>query len=233
MMSDSTLIDDSDCAQDFDDFARESKSCGIAIKSVEDSTREITAIVSVFNIPDLYGDIVRPGFFKESLKSYRSTARPNLPPLPMIFAHGDDNIANFVGEWTDSKELLPGDPLLPSKLKDLGGLWLKGYFDDDEDSTKLYRNVKGGRIRQFSFAFRTLKHSYIETDGKLYRELQEGMIFEAGPCLIGVNTHTQPLSVKAQGGVASNGSKTLSRPPVDPTLTIALLKLNLLTSKGS
>ena len=213
----------------------ETKAVDAMFKADEDGEEgDITAIVSVFNNADLYRDVSREGSFAKGLADYKSADSPELDPLPMVFAHGASRIENFVGEWSDWKELPPGHELLPRKLKEYGGLWLRGSFDlkdidgnPDRDVRKLYRNVKGGRIKQFSYRYRATKYAYIEFEGKYLRELLEQKISEAGPCLVGVNPMTELLDVKsasiAGNGAPLHGKLSTSLSPTDVTLTLLRL----------
>lgn len=143
----------------------------------------VEAIVSVFNNVDRAGEKVLPGYFAKSLAE----------KLPKgVWMH----------DWTrpiavtdDAKELLPGDPLLPENLKQLGGLYVKGRLNlDVQDGRDALSHLKFGSVDEFSFGYSNTKTAYDENTG--VRELIEGDIFEWSPVLVGCNPATALLSAK-------------------------------------
>lgn len=159
------------------------KTFSAAYKVLDEAKGEIQAIVSVFNNVDRAGERVLPGYFEKSLAA----------KLPKgVWMH----------DWTrpiavtdDAKELLPGDPLLPERLKDLGGLYVKGRLNlDVQDGKDALSHLKFGSVDEFSFGYQNVKTAYDEKTG--VRDLIEGEIFEWSPVLIGCNSATALLSAK-------------------------------------
>lgn len=152
------------------------------IKS-DDQQGVIEAIVSVFNNVDRGDDIIRAGAFSESIKR----------KLPKGVWHHQWNMS--VAKTLEAKELLPGDPLLPSQLRDLGGLWIKGQFNlKTQRGKEAFEDIQFGIIDEFSIGYRAVKWAYDEENET--RELLEIDLYEWSPVLVGMNPATALLSVK-------------------------------------
>lgn len=159
----------------------ERKSFEIETKAEGDSG-VIEAIVSVFNNVDSYGDRVKYGFFDESLKNKMPKG---------VWAH---DWKTPVAKTLEARELMPGDPLLPEKLKDLGGLYIKGQFNmNTQRGRETYSDIKEGIIDEFSIGY-TVAQENIAPDGA--RELVKGNLFEWSPVLFGANAQTALISAK-------------------------------------
>ena len=149
----------------------------------DDQQGVIEAIVSVFNNRDRGDDIVRPGAFAESLKR----------KLPKgVWHHKWDTP---VARTLEARELLPGDPLLPAQLKDLGGLYIKAQFNlKTQRGVETFSDIQFGIIDEFSIGYRAVKVQYDEENDT--RELIECDLYEWSPVLVGMNPATALLSVK-------------------------------------
>lgn len=160
----------------------ERKSFHVDVKA-DDQQGVIEAIVSVFNNRDRGDDIIRPGFFAESLKR----------KLPKgVWQHKWDQP---VAKTVEARELLPGDALLPTGLKELGGLYIKAQFNlDTQRGKEAFSDIQFGIIDEFSIGYRSTKVAYDEDNDT--RELLEGELYEWSPVLVGMNPATQLLSVK-------------------------------------
>jgi hypothetical protein len=115
----------------------------------------------------------------------------------VIFSHQWDNLDAHVGiaQPGDVKELLPGDPLLPPELKDLGGLYVKAALEMDEPfAARLWKKMSQRAIKEFSFAYDVTK-ARPGQGGAL--DLLEGDLIEVGPTLKGMNPATELISAKA------------------------------------
>lgn len=165
-----------------------------AIKAVDTNIGTFEAVVSVFNNIDLHGDRILPGAFASSLERWRTTG----DPIPVIFNHGWDDLANYLGtaDPKDVRELMPGDPGLPEAIRDNGGLMVKGTIDTEEpEGRKALKLLKNRVIREFSFAYDILGEDRGE-DG--HNELSELDLIEVGPTLKGANPLTQLVAAKAR-----------------------------------
>lgn len=193
-------------------------------------SREVEAIVSVFNIPDKINDIVRKGAFVEALEGFKSADNST---MPVVWSHQHANPMAYVGGVLDAEELGKGHHLLPDDIKDHGGLFVKTLFDEDEYAEKVLKLLKGGRVREWSFGYGIKEAGFITFEGETYRELKALDIFEVGPTIRGMHPNTATTSVKSSlvipngvGEVASKASGNVA-PPVE-SLALAEARLALL-----
>lgn len=90
---------------------------------------------SLFNVPDLLGDVVRPGAFARTL------ARRSLERIAMRIEHDP---TRRCGCWTAISE-------------DQSGLLVEGHIDlDTPAGAEAARMIGSGTLRGFSIGFRTL-----------------------------------------------------------------------------
>jgi len=160
---------------------------------------EFTAIVSVFNNVDVYQDKVLPGAFTDSLTAWKASG----DPIPVIWSHKWADLDAHIGVVVDAEELQPGDSRLPQALAELGGLWVRGLLDvndaDAPSAKKVYRLMKGRRVKEFSFAYNVDEQAWVQPEGdeRSFMELRKLSLLEVGPCLFGANPATELLDVKA------------------------------------
>ena len=158
------------------------------LKAVDTGAGIYEAIVSVFGNVDYHGDRIIPGAFSASLERWKASG----DPIPVIFSHQWDDLDAHVGAVLESRELMPGDALLPPELKDNGGLWTRFKLDVEEDfAGRLAKRLTDRRIKEFSFAYDVLDERR-GTDG--VNELVELDVLEVGPTLKGANPATRLLS---------------------------------------
>lgn len=145
---------------------------------------EFTALVSVFGSVDSVGDMVMPGAFSKSLAKYAEDGAS----LPTVWSHDWNNPFSHIGYHTRAEETERG-------------LEVHGKLDIEDNPTarQVYNLLKGGRVRDFSFAYDILDFAITEKDGQEVWELRELDIFEAGPTLIGAHRGTELLSIKSGG----------------------------------
>ena len=183
----------------------------IAIKANEsgEGPKTFTAIVAVFDVPDAGYDVIRKGAFERSLGEFKAAGRV----IPIVWSHKMGDPLSYIGAVDEAKELAPGDPLLPSEIKEFGGLWIKGTFDDhveDALARKVYRLMKGNRIVEFSFGYTAREKSYITYDNTEYRELRDVDIWEVGPTIKGLNPATALTGIKSLARLDEGESYTKS-----------------------
>lgn len=159
---------------------------------------EFRALVSVFGTVDSVGDVVMPGAFAKSLAGYAEKDAQ----IPIVWSHDWNDPFSHIGHATSATE---------SEL----GLELTGQLDieDNPKAMQVYRLLKNGRVRDFSFAYEVLDSMTGERDGKSITELRELEIYEAGPTLIGAHRDTELLDIKA-GEHA--GQRIAKDPPPKP-----------------
>ncbi|MET9158281.1 HK97 family phage prohead protease [Streptomyces parvulus] len=150
---------------------------------------QFTALVSVFNNEDSYGDVVRPGAFTQTLQEWAAKG----DNIPVIWAHQWSDPFSHIGHVVKAVETLQGLEVT-GQIDDLMG------DDVNETARQVYRLLKGRRVTQFSFAFDVSEGGWINDDEHPwggYYELRRLDLHEVGPCLLGVNRETELLAAKA------------------------------------
>jgi HK97 family phage prohead protease len=153
------------------------------------------AIVSVFGVVDLVGDRVVLGAFDKSLQRWRDSG----DPIPVIWSHEWDDPFKHIGSVVEAEELAPGDARLPAAIKELGGLWISGAIDVDENplAKQVWGLLNARRVKEFSFAYDIPKGGERRaSDGAT--DLVELELIEVGPTLKGANQFTQLIGAKEQ-----------------------------------
>lgn len=140
---------------------------------------EFTALVAVFGNVDSQGDRILPGAFKGTLGRWEKSGAP----IPVLWSH----------QWADP-DLHIGQVLEATETDD--GLQVRGQLDvaDNPKAARVRQLMLQRRVRQFSFAYDSLKADMTE-DG--VNELAELELYEVGPCLVGANPATELLEAKA------------------------------------
>lgn len=159
------------------------KTCPVQIKAAgtNDGTDEgvFEAIVAAYNV-DSVGDRIIPGAFAETLAEWAKSG----DPVPVLWAHMSHDPEYHIGYLEDARETPDG-------------LWVRGRIDMDEPkAAKVYKLLKGRRVKQFSFSYDVLDGSPAEVEGGTVYDLRKLKLYEVGPCLIGANQATDLLGVK-------------------------------------
>lgn len=151
-------------------------------EGAEEQPGRIVAVVSVFGNVDRYQEVVAPGAFDETIAQWQASGRS----IPMVWSHMWGDPRALIGKWTSAR------------VTD-EGLELTGVIDLDRDGTwasMVYDALLDGDLHDFSFAGDVQDGNLIEAaDGYIFQITQIDL-FEAGPCLIGVNPEAHPVSVK-------------------------------------
>lgn len=146
---------------------------------------QFEAIVSVFNNVDSYGDVVMPGAFLDSLAEWDAKGLP----VPVIWAHQWADMWSHIGATVEAREVEKG-------------LYIKGQLDlENPSAAQVYKLLKQQRIAQFSFGFEVKEAGWgirknADGEEREVYELRKLGLYEAGPCLVGVNKDTELLAVK-------------------------------------
>ena len=140
-----------------------------------------TGYASVFGNKDSYGDVVQPGAFTATLAAWKASG----DVLPVYWGHdGGDPFSN-IGGVIDAAE----DPK---------GLLVTCQLDIEEmKAAKVYRLLKGRRVKQMSFAYDIVEGgpAKSETLGD-YFSLDVLSLYEVSVVPIGANQETEILAVK-------------------------------------
>lgn len=86
-----------------------------------------------------------------------------------------------------------------------------GIFDDSDQAEKVYRQVKGRRINELSFAFTVTESEYGEVDGQTVRYLKGVELHEVSVVPIGANNLAQISGVKSERRLPSHAKKSLNK----------------------
>lgn len=131
--------------------------------------------------PDSYGDVVKPGAFAKGIQKRKEEGIV----LPGLFGHRMDHPDFYIASAIEESE-------------DDHGWRVKGVFDlDDAIAQKVYRLVKGKRIRELSFAYDVLDEGSVTLEnGVKANELRELDVFEFSFVPIGANRDTSVVAVK-------------------------------------
>lgn len=177
------------------------KAQAVALKSAPDDEGSFEALVAVFNNIDAYGDVILKGAFTDTLTEWDESGYP----VPVVWSHDKDDPFSHIGVVTEAKETDTG-------------LVVKAQLDmENPKAAQVHRLLKGGRIKEFSFAF-----SYdladvnpAKRDDVEVRELKKLKLYEVGPTMVGANPSTQLIGVKS---MKDEGDEPTSEDPSgDPT----------------
>lgn len=159
----------------------EQKSLDIHIKSVSEDEGIFEAIVAVFGNVDSYGDVVMPGAFEKSLAEWAASG----DLIPVIWSHRIDDPFSHIGSVLEAKETDTG-------------LWVRGQLDlENPTAVQAFKLLKGRRLKQFSFGYKTREATRGEREGRGVLELRDLELLEVSPTLIGANAETELLGTKA------------------------------------
>lgn len=180
------------------------KSVPLRIKAAgeHEGTEEgvVEAVVATYD-KDAVGDKILPGAFKDTLAEWAASE----DPIPFIWSHDWGNPDAHIGVIEDAKETD-------------AGLHVKARLDiTDPFAAKVYKLLKGRRVKQFSFGYEVQDGAFVDAkaadgdDGPedAYYELRKLRLFEAGPCLVGANQSTSLEAVKSAPGVSEGRVREL------------------------
>lgn len=160
----------------------------------DDDTGTFEAIVSVFGVKDLQGDVVEPGAFTKTLKGFGKEKA-----LPAVWSHQFQNPDMFLGKYLEAEET-------DNHLRLVGKVNM-----DYPKGPMVHGLMKDGLIQQFSWSGRVEDFEPIEKGDDFFDEENEWMngarikqidLWEAGPTFRGANAETALLGVKAASGLS-------------------------------
>lgn len=142
---------------------------------------EFTALVSVFGNVDSYGDVVQPGAFERTLKEWSASGYP----IPVYWGHNLSDPDYNIGHVVEAVETDRG-------------LQVRAQLDmESPKAPQVYRLLKGGRVKEFSFGYSIRDAGWGEKDGDGVYELRDINLFEVSVVPVGANPATELHSVKA------------------------------------
>ena len=129
--------------------------------------------------PDSYGDVVAKGAFVDALGQWKESGHV----MPGMYLHDPNQIvASAIDQGEDDH-----------------GWWVKGVFDEDEHSQRVYHWLKTGRLSALSFGYQTLEEAEVKLDnGKTVNELRKvhPLEFSFLPKGFAANPDTSVVAVK-------------------------------------
>jgi HK97 family phage prohead protease len=154
----------------------------------------VEALVATYDV-DSVGDRIVPGAFAKSLQEWADSGHA----IPFIWSHLHDDLDAYLGEVLEAKETDEG-------------LWVKAQIDmEDPKAAKAFKLLKGGRVRQYSFAYDIPDGGAApDEEGPGELALTELKLFEVGPTLIGMNQNTRTLVAKGNRESGEKAGRVLS-----------------------
>lgn len=135
--------------------------------------------------PDSYGDVIAPGAFAETVKSWNAKMDEGIY-VPLLYGHNTSDPEYNIGRITEIRE-------------DERGLWVHGELDAENEKGQYVRKLaREGRLYQFSFAYSVLDYGETELDdGRRANELRKLDLFEVSLVQIPANQHAVITGIKA------------------------------------
>lgn len=174
------------------------KTCPVKVKAgADDGTDEdqgvFEAIVATYSV-DSVGDRLTKGAFKDTLDAWKESG----DPIPVLWSHMHEDPESHIG-WVEEAE------------EREQGLWVRARLDIEEPkAAKVYKLLKGKRVRNFSFAYDIEDGAWVEgkndNSDEGHYELRKVRLYEIGPTLIGANQETALTSVKSALGSHSSAT---------------------------
>ncbi|HKS27084.1 MAG TPA: HK97 family phage prohead protease [Pyrinomonadaceae bacterium] len=168
---------------------REFKYLPAFIKDIDDKTRSVVGICSVFNHIDDIDDRVWPGSFQKTLKEGRQRVRH-------LWNHdwSSPTIASITNLQEVSRDALP-EKVLEYAPEASGGLEVtRSYYENVDLSNWVYEAIKRGDIDEMSFGYDAIRFEWtIEGEGsaeRRIRELRELKLYDTSDVLWGCNDAT-------------------------------------------
>lgn len=164
------------------------KTCAVQVKTAtaaDDSTLQegqFTALASVFNNVDAVGDVVMPGAFADDLKAWQESG----DPIPLLWGHQMQDPDMNLGHVLEASETD-------------AGLLIKAQLDiaDNPKAMRVYRLLKGKRVRKMSFAYDIEDAAPAERGGEQVYELRKLKLHEVSVVQVPANPLATIQEVKA------------------------------------
>jgi HK97 family phage prohead protease len=167
----------------------------LGAKALDGENGIVEAYCSVFNNVDYAGEIIRPGFFADTIKAAQ-TSQLALPKV--LWSH--DMWELPLGFTKEAEEVLPYDGRLPAQISSLGGLRVVGQFTMNvQKAREAFESIKAGALDKYSIGYYVIESKYNAETG-IY-ELLKGEWLEWSPVNFAANDET--LTVDAKGRVSS------------------------------
>ncbi len=181
----------------------------VSAKALEGSEGLVEAYCSVFNNVDYAGEVIRPGFFAETIAEH-TVGGKDLPPIFWSHQAYDQPI----GITREAEEVLPYDARLPAPIQQLGGLRVLGQFNlETQSGREAFSNIKMGALRKYSIGYYVLVDSYDRESGVV--ELLKGDWLEWSPVNFAANDATLTVGAKDREGSDRTEHLYVVRQPIE------------------
>lgn len=164
-------------------------------KIVDSAEGIVEAITAVTGNVDHGGDLIEPGAF---------VLDRGLPK--MVWSH---DWATIIGKTLEAKEYMPGDPALPSDLRNagFGAFWSQMQLNLDlQEAKDALSAIDFDPTLQWSIGYEALDFVLAteEDEPNLRRRLKSVFVFENSPVAWGMNGLTRTLGVKSLRHLAAH-----------------------------
>jgi len=163
----------------------------VETKALDEANGLYQCIFSATKNADRQDDVIDPGAFAKALTAKSS--------VPVVYAHVWNDINQVLGRTAGWKELPPGSPELPEKLraKGLGGVKANIQYEMDVPAGRVAAtHTKNGNITDWSFAF-DIDDDGAKTEDNVRHIKSIAEIYEVTLALIGANPATTTMAFKA------------------------------------
>jgi HK97 family phage prohead protease len=161
-------------------------------KALEGDQGVVEAYCAVFNNVDYSGEVIRPGFFADTINAANNQGKA-FPKILWSHSMWDQPL----GVTTEAEEVLPYDGRLPAAISSLGGLRVVGKFNlDTTAGHDAFSNIKFGALDKYSIGYYVIEDKFNRDTGVV--ELLKGDWIEWSPVNFAANDAT--LTVGAKNG---------------------------------
>ena len=165
------------------------KTYDLKVKAKDDGT--IEGYFSTYDeMPDSYGDIIRPGAFTETFEKRAASGHP----FPLCFNHNFNSVIGAVDTVEDTER----------------GPFITAHFLDTELAQDVRKMLKSGAIYQFSFAYDVLGWEQPTDEQRklgIWNILTKLEVFEISVVTVPANQNAIVTDVKAQEPATKSGRR--------------------------
>jgi HK97 family phage prohead protease len=136
---------------------------------------------SAFDNVDSYGDVVKKGAFKKTIRE-----RVNKGKVKLMDSHGW-NISRLLGSITFAEE-------------DEKGLYFEGLFSEVQSAQDVRQKIMEGHVAELSIGYTTIKEHYGDlkkNENPNYRYLDEVKLYEISPVVFAANEDAEITAIKS------------------------------------
>lgn len=168
----------------------------LGVKALDGENGIVEAYTSVFNNVDYAAEVIRPGFFADTIAEAATTQKA-LPKV--LWSH--DMWELPLGFTKEAEEVLPYDGRLPAQISSLGGLRVVGQFTMSvQKAREAFESIKAGALDKYSIGYYVIESKYNAETGIV--DLLKGEWLEWSPVNFAANDET--LTVDAKGRASAN-----------------------------